>query len=515
MKVQPSLSGPAAAGSLNAGSGFDLQLRHITKVYPGVVALDDVSLGISAGEVVGLIGENGAGKSTLMKVLGGVIAPTSGAIAISGETFDSLTVQQSFQQGIAFVHQELNVFDNLSVAANMLLGREIRGGLLGLIDEAAMARAAQPILDRIGARFRPADLAGELSIAEQQMLEIAKALSMNARLVIMDEPTSSLTLSETNRLLKVIADLKAQGVAVLFISHRLSEVQSCADRVVVLRDGRDVGHLDRDEISHDAMIRLMIGRDLTGKAARGARAAEPLPALEVTDLRTHAYPGSSASLTVRAGEIVGLAGLVGAGRSELARAVFGIDGTAAGEIRVGGRHLDGHTPRDAIAAGLCLVPEDRKLQGLILDFPVSANICLADLRAVSRRGFVDRRREAARAAEQRDRLNIKVADVARATAELSGGNQQKVALGKWLALEPRVVIFDEPTRGIDVGSKAEIYALMRRLTEGGVGILMISSDMEEVISVSDRIAVMCRGRVAGVLEPPEFSEENILTLAIG
>jgi ribose transport system ATP-binding protein len=276
-----------------------------------------------------------------------------------------------------------------------------------------------------------------------------------------------------------------------------------------------VGHLDRDEISHDAMIRLMIGRDLAGKAAGGARAAGPLPALEVTDLRTHAYPGSSASLTVRAGEIVGLAGLVGAGRSELARAVFGIDGVAAGEIRVGGRPLDGHTPRDAIAAGLCLVPEDRKLQGLILDFPVSANICLADLRAVSRRGFVDRRREAARAAEQRDRLNIKVADVARATAELSGGNQQKVALGKWLALEPRVVIFDEPTRGIDVGSKAEIYALMRRLTEDGVGILMISSDMEEVISVSDRIAVMCRGRIAGVLEPPEFSEQNVLTLAIG
>ena len=516
MNAEPSLAEP-----VTAATGFDLQLRHITKVYPGVVALDDVSLGIGAGEVVGLIGENGAGKSTLMKVLGGVIAPTSGTIEISGETVDGLTVQQSFRHGIAFVHQELNLFDNLSVAANMLLGREIRSGWLGLVDEAAMARAAQPILARIGARFRPSDRVADLSIAEQQMLEIAKALSMKARLVIMDEPTSSLTLSETNRLLKIIADLKAQGVAVLFISHRLSEVQRCADRVVVLRDGRNAGRLDRSAISHDAMIRLMIGRNLqaraTGEAGSGddSGAADPPAALEVANLRTHAYPGSNACLTVRAGEIVGLAGLVGAGRSELARAVFGIDTAAAGDIRVGGRTLAGHTPREAIAAGLCLIPEDRKLQGLILDFPVSANICLADLGAVSRNGFVDRRREARRAGEQRDRLNIKVADVARATAELSGGNQQKVALGKWLALEPRVMIFDEPTRGIDVGSKAEIYALMRRLTERGVAILMISSDMEEVISVSDRIAVMCRGRIAGVLEPPEFSEHNVLTLAIG
>jgi ribose transport system ATP-binding protein len=311
----------------------------------------------------------------------------------------------------------------------MLLGREIRSGWLGLVDEAAMARAAQPILERIGARFRPSDRVADLSIAEQQMLEIAKALSMNARLVIMDEPTSSLTLSETNRLLKIIADLKAQGVAVLFISHRLSEVQRCADRVVVLRDGHNVGHLDRGAISHDAMIRLMIGRNLQAKATGGGGAADPAPALEVTNLRTHAYPGSNACLTVRAGEIVGLAGLVGAGRSELARSVFGIDTAAAGDIRVGGRALSGHTPRDAIAAGLCLIPEDRKAQGLILDFSVSANICLADLGAVSRNGFVDRRLEVLRAAEQRDRLNIKVADVTRATAELSGGNLQKVALG--------------------------------------------------------------------------------------
>ncbi|WP_193368311.1 sugar ABC transporter ATP-binding protein [Pelagibius marinus] len=500
---------------MSTDTAFELQLQNITKVYPGVVALDDVSLRISAGEVVGLIGENGAGKSTLMKVLGGVIAPSSGSITISGETYEALSVQQSFDHGIAFVHQELNLFDNLSVAANMLLGREIRSGFLGLVDEAAMARAAQPILDRIGARFSPSAQVSELSIAEQQMLEIAKALSMDSRLVILDEPTSSLTLSETNRLLKIIADLKAHGVAVLFISHRLSEVEQCADRVVVLRDGRDVGHLSRDEINYDAMIRLMIGRTLASRPPEEKRAAEPVVALQVEDLRTHAYPAGSASLAVRSGEIMGLAGLVGAGRTELARAIFGIDGVHGGTIRIAGRTLSGHNPQEAIAAGLCLVPEDRKGQGLILDFSVGSNICLADLQAVSRNGFVDRRREAARAAEQRDRLKIKVESLDRAAAELSGGNQQKVALGKWLALDPRVIIFDEPTRGIDVGSKAEIYGLMRVLTNRGCAILMISSDMEEVISVSDRIAVMCRGRVAGVLEPPDFSEENVLTLAIG
>lgn len=500
---------------MSADSAFELQLRNITKVYPGVVALDDVSLHVSAGEVVGLIGENGAGKSTLMKVLGGVIAPSSGSITISGETYDALTVQQSFDHGIAFVHQELNLFDNLSVAANMLLGREIRGGPFGLVDEEAMARAAQPILDTIGARFRPSDPVSELSIAEQQMLEIAKALSMNSRLVIMDEPTSSLTLSETNRLLKIIADLKAHGVSVLFISHRLSEVAHCADRVVVLRDGHSVGRLDRAEINHDAMIRLMIGRTLAARPREEKRAAEPVSALEIENLCTHAYPAGSASLTVRRGEIMGLAGLVGAGRTELARAIFGIDSVHAGSIRVAGRSLAGHRPQDAIAAGLCLVPEDRKGQGLILDFSVNSNICLADLRAVSQRGFVDRRRELARAAEQRDRLRIKANNLDRAAAELSGGNQQKVALAKWLALDPQVIIFDEPTRGIDVGSKAEIYDLMRALTLRGCAILMISSDMEEVISVSDRIAVMCRGHVAGVLDPPQFSEENVLTLAIG
>ena len=500
---------------MGAAQGFDLQLHQITKVYPGVVALDDVSFRIGAGEVVGLIGENGAGKSTLMKVLGGVVAPSAGSITISGRTYSCLSVQQSFDHGIAFVHQELNLFDNLSVAANMLLGREIRSGRFGLVDEGAMARAAQPILDRIGARFKPSDMVAGLAIAEQQLLEIAKALSMNARLVIMDEPTSSLTLSETSRLLRIIADLKAQGVSVLFISHRLSEVQQCADRVVALRDGRVVGHLDRDTISHDAMIQLMIGREISDWNVGRNRSTASQPALEIENVRTQAYPEGKANLTVHAGEIVGLAGLVGAGRTELARAVFGLDSVHSGTITLAGRILVDHSPHEAIAAGLCLVPEDRKAQGLIIDFPVSANISLPALDAVSSHGFIDRRRETARALEQRDRLSIKVQDVDRAVAELSGGNQQKVALGKWLALDPRVIIFDEPTRGIDVGSKAEIYGLMRALTARGVAILMISSDMEEVISVSDRIVVMCRGDVTGVLEPPCFSEQNVLTLAVG
>ncbi|MCB1491488.1 MAG: sugar ABC transporter ATP-binding protein [Rhodobiaceae bacterium] len=493
---------------------FDLRLSDITKVYPGVVALSNVSFSISAGEVVGLIGENGAGKSTLMKVLGGLIAPSSGTIEINGERHDELTVQQSFDYGIAFVHQELNLFDNLTVAANIFLGRETGTGLFGLVDDAAMMKAAQPILDKIGAHFGPAEKVANLSLAEQQMLEIAKALSMNARLVIMDEPTSSLTLSETTRLLQIIADLKRHGVAVLFISHRLAEVEACADRVVALRDGEVAGSLDRDGIDRDRMIRLMIGRDLDAFAGVSTSKAGKV-LLDVRDVRTHANPQASANLEVRGGEIVGLAGLVGAGRTELARAVFGIDPVHSGTIVLDGETMSGHHPRDAVDRGLCLIPEDRKGAGLIIDFTIADNIALPDLDALSRRGLVAADLERDRAETQRERLNIKTPDIRRAAAELSGGNQQKVVLAKWLALDPKVVIFDEPTRGIDVGSKAEIYALMHALAARGVGILMISSDMEEVIAVSDRIAVMCRGEIAGVLDPPDLSEQNILTLAVG
>lgn len=490
-----------------------LVLDHITKVYPGVVALSDVSMQVMPGEVLGLIGENGAGKSTLMKILGGVTAPTSGRILIDGIEHGHLTVQESLGAGIAFVHQELNVFDNLDVAANIFLGREMRSGPLGLMDTKAMHRAVEPLLRKVGARFGPDTPAASLSLAEQQMLEIAKALSLDARLVIMDEPTSSLTIAETNTLMKVIADLKAHGISVVFISHRLNELETCADRVVVLRDGRNAGELAREDIGHDIMIRLMIGRDLKSLyTPPGRQPGEARLALQA--VRTGANRHATADLQVRAGEILGVAGLVGAGRTELAQSVFGIDELIEGSIRLDGATLSTGSPRRAIDAGLYLVPEDRKRSGLILDLAVCENITMADLGAVSRNGFVSRRKQITAAEGQKDKLAIKTPDVTRSAAEMSGGNQQKVVLGKWLSMNPKVIIFDEPTRGIDVGAKSEIYKLMRALADEGVGIMLISSDMEEVIGVSDRIIVMREGSVSGELKRSEFSEQKVLTLAV-
>jgi ribose transport system ATP-binding protein len=492
-----------------------LELIGISKAYPGVVALSNVSLSVAPGEVLGLIGENGAGKSTLMKVLGGVVAPSAGAIRVGGRQRDALSVADAIAAGIAFVHQELNLFDNLDVAANVFFGREpTRAGPLRLVDRRALRSRVQVLLDRLGVDFAPDTPVADLSLAQRQLLEIVKALSLEARIVIMDEPTSSLTVSETQRLLSVIADLKANGVSVIFISHRLNEVEECADRVVVLRDGAVAGHLGRGAIHPDAMIRLMIGRDLralyTPPKAPPGRAV-----LEIENLRTPAHPRREVSLALRSGEILGLAGLVGAGRTELARAVFGIDEVIGGSLRLDGRPIAVTSTRDAIARGIYLVPEDRKRSGLILEDTISENISLPDLASYARAGLVSPAREAANAERQRRSLRIKTHSVDVAAGTLSGGNQQKVVLAKWLSMKPKVVIFDEPTRGIDVGSKSEIYDLMRSLADGGVAILMISSDMEEVIGVSDRIAVMHDGLISGFLERAGFSEHNVLQLAVG
>jgi ribose transport system ATP-binding protein len=492
-----------------------LELASITKAYPGVVALNDVSLAVAPGEVIGLIGEHGAGKSTLMRVLGGVTAPTSGMIRVDGSERASLTVNDAIAAGIAFVHQELNLFDNLDVAANVFIGREpLYGGPLKLIDRKAMHDRVRPLLDRLNVDFRPDTSVAELSIAQQQLLEIAKALSLDARLAIMDEPTSSLTLTETSRLLDVVAALKASGVSVIFISHRLHEIEQCADRVVVLRDGRTVGTLDRGRIKHDAMIRLMIGRDLKSLYTPPA-AAPGASVLDIVEMRTSTYPDQTVSLSVRKGEILGLAGLVGSGRTELARAVFGIDPPHAGSIRLEGQPVVVRSPHDAIDRGIYLIPEDRKRSGILLDFSITENISLPDLPTYAHAFLVREGAETRNAEQQRRRLRIKVPDVADLVSALSGGNQQKVVLAKWLSMRPRVIIFDEPTRGVDVGSKSEIYEIMRELADAGVAILMISSDMEEVIGVSDRIAVMHEGLISGFLERGDFSEHNVLRLAVG
>ncbi|MEQ9038529.1 MAG: sugar ABC transporter ATP-binding protein [Silicimonas sp.] len=494
-------------------ASIDLALARVTKVYPGVVALQDVDLSIRGGEIVGLIGENGAGKSTLMKVLGGTIAPDGGTIVIDGDHHDALTPRKATEHGIAFVHQELNTFANLDVAGNILLGREVASPRLRFLDNRSMFEEVRPILELLGARFSPGDSVAGLALADQQLLEIAKALSMKARLVIFDEPTSSLTLSETKLLMDVMRRLKADGVAVLFISHRLAEIKDVADRVVVLRDGKNAGVLTGDEATKDRMVEMMIGRNI-GRDKHHRVGATSEKALDIVGIKTTAYPSAAVDLSIHSGEILGLAGLVGAGRSELARAVFGVDQRQGGDVFLNGERLAPNSVAASIAAGLCLVPENRKEEGLLLDFAVLDNISLPSLGALRRYFFVDRSAEVRFGEISKEQLGIKAASLREAVASLSGGNQQKVVLAKWLAMKPKVIILDEPTRGIDVGAKAEVYALMRNLADTGVGILMISSDMEEVIGVSDRVAVMSAGRVTGILEPEELTEQNILRLAV-
>jgi ribose transport system ATP-binding protein len=492
-----------------------LELLAVGKNYPGVRALNRVSLSIGPGEVLALVGENGAGKTTLMKILGGVVEPSEGIIRIDGQERSALTVADAMAAGIAFVHQELNLFDNLDVAANVMIGREpVYAGPLRLIDSKALDRRVQPLLNKLGVDFKPHTPVAELSLAQRQLLEIVRALSLDARVVIMDEPTSSLTVAETNRLLGVIAELKASGVAVIFISHRLNEVERCADRVVVLRDGAIVGELRGDDITHDMMIRLMIGRDLKSLYIPPKSEATTVR-FEITRLRTYAHPNSAIALSLKAGEILGMAGLVGAGRTELARAIFGVDRPADGKIRVDGEAVSIGSPRDAISHGIFLVPEDRKRSGLVLEDSLTENISLANLRAFARSFLLRTDLEKENATRQRRALNIKASSVDIGVNTLSGGNQQKVVLAKWLSMQPKIMIFDEPTRGIDVGAKSEIYSLMRGLADAGVAILMISSDMEEVIGVSDRIVVMRDGAISGFLSRAQFSEENVMRLAVG
>ena len=492
-----------------------LQLSGICKRFPGVVALDDVRFAIAPGEVVALIGENGAGKSTLMKIIGGVYQPDAGEMRIEDRPIAIHSVADAVSLGIGFVHQELNNVDNLDVGANIFLGREPRrGGPLALVDRAAIRRNSVPYLQRLGLNVDPATPLRNLSLAQQQLVEIAKALSQRARILVLDEPTSSLTQTETSRLLDIVKGLRKEGVSVIYISHRLGEIRDIADRVVVLRDGKNAGELSREQITHDNMVRLMVGRDLRnffvhGNAAPGARR------LEVNNLRTMAKPRHAVSFHVAAGEILGFAGLVGAGRSEVAQAIFGVDPMLGGEILLDGELLRISSARDAIRHGIYLVPEDRRRTGLITEMSVCENISLPALFRHAVGGLVNRSAERQTATEQITSLRIKTPSPETRASNLSGGNQQKIVLGKWLSLGPKVLIVDEPTRGIDVGAKAEIYALLRGLADKGLAIMVISSDMEEILGICDRIAVMHEGTIAGILHRDEFSEEAVMNLAVG
>lgn len=496
-----------------------LEMEGISKRFPGVVALDNVTLRVGTGEIVALIGENGAGKSTLMKILGGAISRDSGTIKIDGKAVEIRSPREASALGVEFIHQELSVLDNLDIAANIFLRREpTTAGPLKLVDFKRTYREADEILRKLGLDLSSRTPLGQLSLAQQQLVEIARALSAGARIIIMDEPTSSLTLSETRRLLELVKDLKSQNVSIIYISHRMHEVEEIADRAAVLRDGKNAGEIEGSEITHERMVRMMVGRDLKDffKGGPGsARREDGKGGFEVRRLRTLRYPNHRLSFNVGKGEVLGFAGLVGAGRSEVARAIFGVEEALETEVALEGKGLQINDPQDAITHGIYLVPEDRRLCGLIVDFNVRENISLPNLENYSSAKIINRAKEMNAAREAVKAINIKTPTPEMRAANLSGGNQQKVVLAKWLTFAPRVLIFDEPTRGIDVGAKSEIYQLIRKLAADGVSVIVISSEMEEVLGISDRIAVMHEGRLTGILKREQFSEEAVMRLATG
>ena len=495
-----------------------LEVSGARKQFPGVLALDGVSLRLGPGEVLAIVGENGAGKSTLMKIVAGVYTPDAGEVRLNGSPVRFAGPAAATAAGVSLIHQELNLAENLSVADNLFLGRErTRGGFFRALDRRAMGAKAADLLARVGLpASRANDRVESLPPGEKQLVEIARALGTEVRVLIMDEPTSSLTQKETEQLYRVIDALKAADVSVLYISHRLAEVKRVADRVTVLRDGRNAGELAKAEITHDNMVRLMVGRDLKQfypKVHRSGTGGAPL--LSLNGVRFRGGPNTPATLDVRAGEILGMAGLVGAGRTELSEAVFGVRPLAAGEVLLGNKPLALRSPADAIAAGVLLVPEDRRLHGLVLPESVGFNLSLPNLDRLGSPFGVKRGAEAAMHRTWIDRLRVRTPSPAQPVGLLSGGNQQKVVYGKWLARGPKVLILDEPTRGVDVGAKAEIYALVDELAGQGVAVWMITSDMEELLGMSDRVVVMHEGRVAGELAGARLTEEAVMRLATG
>ncbi len=470
-------------------------------------------MSVQAGEVHAVIGENGAGKSTLMKILAGVQSQDSGQIWLDGKPVIIDSVQKALDLGIALIHQELNLAENLDVGANIFLGREpLR---FGLIDFKSIASEAKQYLDLVGLDLAPSTIVGSLPVGLQQLVEIAKALSVDARVLIMDEPTSSLSQHETEALFGVIASLRNKGVTILYISHRLAEIEKLADRVTVLRDGENAGGLLRQQISHDAMVELMVGRDISQYYARVDHEIGQ-PILEVKGLRTQAWPAHELNFHVATGEMVGVAGLVGAGRTEMLSAIFGIESPIAGQVTVAGRRLDSTRCRSAIDAGVAMVPEDRKQQGLILEMGIRTNIGLPGLARHKKAGvFLNQKQERIDSDRMIKELSIKTPSDMQQAQYLSGGNQQKVVIGKWLSMNPKVLLLDEPTRGVDIGAKQEIYRLMEELAERGVAILFVSSEMEEVLSMSDRTIVMHEGRITGELSRDQLSEEGVMQLATG
>ncbi len=491
-----------------------LHMRHISKSFPGVQALSDVELTVERGEILALVGENGAGKSTLMRILNGVFAPDAGQILWNGQPVTLHSPHDAQRLGISMIHQELALIPYLDVGKNIYLGREPRGSLPGTVNWAKLYEQARQQLDRLGLDLDPRRQVRFLPLAQQQMVEVAKALSLDARLIVMDEPTSSLTEREVETLFQQMRVLRAQGVSVIYISHRLEEVFAIADRVAVLRDGSLVGCRPVADLTPEQVIRMMVGRELSQVYEKGGEASVGDVVLAVEHLSRE---GAIQDVTFRlhAGEILGVAGLVGAGRTELAETLFGVHPATSGTIRLNGQEVTIQRPAQAIRNGIALVPEDRKAAGLFLRMNVATNIVMALLGRLAQWGIIPWARVEQIARDFVERLDIRTPSLQQRVRNLSGGNQQKVVIARWLTLEPKVLILDEPTRGIDVGAKAEIYRLMHQLAGRGVGILMISSELPEILGVSDRVLVMREGRLVGEFDPRTATQDDLMSAATG
>lgn len=489
-----------------------LQMTGIMKEFPGVKALDKVDFTLLKGEIHALLGENGAGKSTLMKVLSGVYKKDGGDIYLDGQPVEISGPRQAQSMGIGIIHQELNLVPALTVMENIFLGREPKK-LLGFVDRQKMYQDTSEVLNRLGSSIQPDAIVEELSIGSQQMVEIAKALSYETRILIMDEPTAALTEHESEHLFKIVRQLAASGVGIVYISHRMEELFALSNRITVMRDGTYVGSVMTKDTTFDQLVKMMVGRELTN------RFPKKTTILGEEVIRIHGLCRNGTlkdiSFSVRAGEIVGISGLMGAGRTELARAIFGIDKIDQGQILIDGVAQSIHSCMDAIHAGIGLITEDRKHQGLVLSMSVGDNITLTVLEKICRNTFISGALKQELIDTQIKELNIKTPSAEQIVKNLSGGNQQKVVIAKWLATKPKVLIMDEPTRGVDVGAKAEIYHIMNMLADAGVAIIMISSELPEILGMSDRIFVMCRGRIAGELTAEEANQEKIMAYAAG
>lgn len=491
---------------------YVLELEHIRKEYPGVVALKDVTLRLRKGEVLGLIGENGAGKSTLIKCCTGAEIPTSGKIRVNGKEFDRMSPQLAAENGVAVIYQEFNNVGELSAAENLFLGRPIRKGMI--IDRAAMEREAQKAFDQLHIKINPKELVKNLTVGYQQMIEIAKAIQQNAQVLIMDEPSAPLTSNEVENMFKVVELLRKKGVSIIYISHRLEEIFRLSDRIEVIRDGEYVTTLITPEATVDELIKLMVGRELTQKyPPRKSCVNKDKVVLELKNVTGNG--DKDISLQLHAGEVLGLGGLVGAGRTELAEIIFEAKPKELGSIIFNGKEINPQSPREAIDLGIALVPEDRKRHGALLGISIKNNINMPIYERISKLSVINSRKEKEIAEKYREEIQIKCPTLNQLVKNLSGGNQQKVILGKWLAADCELIIFDEPTRGIDVGAKYEIYKLINELVESGRSVLMISSEMEELMGMSDRIIVLAENRMTGELQKEEFDSDKIMQYASG